>query len=71
MKIIYISEKENDRADALNRRNDYMRSKEVFNQSVFKINNDELLSLNRREFNVVLRILRNNREQYSVIKEKL
>ena len=48
-----------------------MRDKEVFNQNVFKINDDELLSLNKRELNVVLRIFRDDREQYSIIKEKL
>ena len=48
-----------------------MRSKEVFNQSILKINDDELLSSNKRKFNIMLRILRDNREQYSIVKEKL
>ena len=48
-----------------------MRSKEVFNHSVLKINNDESLSFNKREFNVMLRILRDDQEQYSIMKEKL
>ena len=48
-----------------------MRSKEIFNHSVFKINNNESLSFNKREFNVMLRILRDDQEQYSIVKEKL
>ena len=71
LKIIYTSEKKNDRTDALNRRNDYIRSKKVFDQNVLKINNDGSLSFNKREFNVTMRILCDNQEQYSVIKEKL
>ena len=71
LKIIYTSGKENGRADALSRRSDYMRSKEVFNHSVLKVNNDESLSLNKWEFNVMLRILRDDQEQYSIVKGKL
>ena len=48
-----------------------MRSKEVFNHSVFKINNDESLSFNKREFNVMLYILRDDQEQYLIMKGKL
>ena len=48
-----------------------MRSKEVFDQNVSKINNDESLSFNKREFNVTMRILRDDQEQYSIMKEKL
>ena len=48
-----------------------MRSKKVFNHSVFKINDDESLSSNKREFNVMLRILRDDQKQYSIMKEKL
>ena len=48
-----------------------MRSKEIFNRSIFKINDDKLLSLNKQESNVMLCILRDDQEQYSIIKEKL
>ena len=48
-----------------------MRNKKIFNQSVFKINNDESLSSNKREFNIILCIFRDDQEQYSMIKEKL
>ena len=71
LKIIYISEKKNDRINAINRRSNYMRNKKVFNHNVFKINDDELLSLNRRKFNAMLRIFRDDQKQYSIMKEKL
>ena len=48
-----------------------MRSKKVFNHNVLKINDDESLSSNKRKFNVMLRILRDDQKQYSIIKEKL
>ena len=48
-----------------------MRSKKVFDQNVLKINNNELLSFNKREFNTTMRILRDDQEQYSIMKEKL
>ena len=48
-----------------------MRNKKIFNQNVLKINDDELLSSNKRKFNIILRILRDDQEQYSMIKEKL
>ena len=48
-----------------------MRSKKVFNYSVLKINNDESLSFNKREFNTMLRIVRDDQKQYSIVKEKL
>ena len=48
-----------------------MRSKKVFNHNVFKINDDESLSSNKQKFNAMLRILRDDQKQYSIIKEKL
>ena len=71
LKIIYLSEQKNDRTDVLNRRRDYMHNKKIFNQNVFKINDDISLSLNKWKFNATLRILRDDQKQYSMIKEKL
>ena len=48
-----------------------MRSKKVFNYNVLKINDDESLSLNKREFNTILCIIRDDQEQYAIVKEKL
>ena len=71
LKIIYTSKKKNGRVNTLSRRNSYICSKKVFDQIVLKINNDESLSFNKREFNATMRILCDNQEQYSMIKEKL
>ena len=48
-----------------------MNSKEIFNHNIFKINNDEILFINRHEINTTLKIMRNNQEQFSIIHEKL
>jgi hypothetical protein len=40
-KILYILEKENDKADALSRRSDHIKTKKSFNHSILKVNNDE------------------------------
>ena len=55
----------------MSERNDYMRSKKIFNHNVFKINDDKSLSSNKRKFNAMLRILRDDQKQYSIMKEKL
>ena len=48
-----------------------MNSKEVFNHNIFKINNDEILFANNYEVNLTLKIMRNEKEQFSIIHEKL
>ena len=48
-----------------------MNSKKVFNHNIFKINNDEILFANRHEINQTLKIMRNQREQFLVVHEKL
>ena len=70
-KIQYISKKENERANALSRRIDHMNSKEVFNHNIFKINDDETLFANRHEVNLTLKIMRDDKEQFSIVHEKL
>ena len=70
-KIQYTSRKENERANALNRRIDHMNSKEIFNHNIFKVNNDETLFANCHEVNTTLKIMRNDQEQFSIIHEKL
>ena len=61
LKIIYTSKKKNDRIDALKRRNNYIRNKKKFDQNVLKIN-DELLSFNKREFNITTRTFCDDQE---------
>ena len=70
-KIQYISKKENERANVLSRRINYMSSKEVFNHNIFKINNDEILFANCHEVNMTLKIMRNNQKQFLIVHEKL
>jgi len=70
-KILYILEKENDKVDALSRRNDHMKTKKSFNQSILKINNDESLSINKHELNAILRILKDESEEFLIKKRKL
>ena len=70
-KIQYISKKENERTNALNRRIDYMNSKKIFNHNILKINNNETLFANRHEVNMTLKIMRDDQEQFSIVHEKL
>ena len=69
--IQYIPRKKNGRANALSRRNDYMNSKEIFNHNIFKVNDDETLFVNSHEVNATLKIMRNDKKQFSIIHEKL
>ena len=57
-KIQYILKKENERANALNRRINHMNSKK--NLITLKINNDEILFANRHKINITFKIMRNN-----------
>jgi len=71
IKILYILEKENDKADALSRRSDHIKTKKSFNHSILKVNNDESLSINRHELNTILRILRDKLKKFLIKKRKL
>jgi hypothetical protein len=48
-----------------------METKESFNHSILKVNNDESLSINRHELNATLRILRDKLEEFLIKKGKL
>ena len=63
--------KKNDKANALSRRNDYIKTKEIFNHSILKINKNESLSINKHELNAILRILKNDKKQYFIEKKRL
>ena len=69
--IQYISKKNNDRADALNRRSDDMENKAEFNHSIFKMNKNGLLSANTKKLSAVIKILRNDKKTYFIINDKL
>ena len=70
-KIQYISRKKNDWANALNRRINYINSKEIFNHNILKINDNEILFANCRKINMTFKIMRNDQKQFSIIHEKL
>ncbi len=48
-----------------------METKESFNHSILKVNNDESLSTNKHELNATLRILRDESEEFPIEKGKL
>ncbi len=70
-KILYILGKENDKADALSRRSDHIKTKKSFNHSILKVNNDESLLVNEHELNTTLRILRDKSKEFPIKKKKL
>ena len=65
--ILYTSEKDNNRADALSRKSNYIKIKKIFKYSILRINNDELLSANKYELNIMLRIIKDDKKEYSII----
>ncbi len=69
--IQYTSEKENERADVLSRRNDHMKKKNLTNRSIFKINKNDSLSASAQKMNATLKILKDQKEQYFIEKERL
>jgi len=69
-KIQYTLNKDNNKANALNKRNNYIKTKKLFNYNIFKINKNESLLINKYKLNVILRILRNNKEKFLIKKEK-
>jgi len=68
---LYILEKENDKVDALSRRKNHIKTKKSFNHSILKVNNDELLSINKYKINAILQILRDESKEFSIKKRKL
>ena len=48
-----------------------MNSKEVFNHNILKINDDETLFANQHEVNMTLKIMRDDKEQFPIVHEKL
>lgn len=48
-----------------------MKIKEKFDRSILRINKDNTLSLNHEELTTIMRIIKNDKEQFSIYKEKL
>ncbi len=67
----YTLEKENEKANALSRKNDYMKEKKLINRNIFKINNNDSLSTSAQELNVTFRIFRDQKKQYFIKKKRL
>ncbi len=63
--LIYLSKRE------YNRRNNYIKTKKLFNYNIFKINKDKLLLANKYKLNTILHILKDNKEKFLIKKEKL
>ncbi len=43
----------------------------MFNYNILKINKNKLLSINKYKLNVILQILKDNKEEFLIKKEKL
>ncbi len=69
-RIQYILDKNNNRADIFSRKNNYIKTKKLFNYSILKINKNRLLSANKYKLNTILQILRDNTEKFLIEKEK-
>ena len=63
--------KNNDRADALNKRSDHMENKAEFSHNIFKMNKNESLSANTKKLSTIIKILRNDKKIYLIINDKL
>ena len=70
-KIYYTLKKENDRANTLNHKCNYIKIKEKFDQNILRINENNTLLSNHEEITTIMRIIKNNKEQFSIQKGKL
>ena len=69
-KIVYTLRKDNGRTDVLLRRSDYMKDKDLISYSILKQNQDGSLSANVLEFNRIIRIYRDDKEQFLIVEGK-
>ena len=62
-KIEYNLGKNNGKVNILNKKNDYIETKDTFSQNILKINKDgSLLINNTHEVNVIIKILKDSKE---------
>ena len=54
--------KENDRIDTFSKRRDYIIIKEIFDHNILKINNNEIVSVNHHQINIMLYIIKSAAE---------
>ena len=48
-----------------------MKTKKIFDKNILKINDDKIISLNYKKITSIIRIIKNNQEQFSIKKRKL
>jgi hypothetical protein len=70
-KIKYILNKDNNKVDALSKRNNHIKTKKSFNYNILKVNKDESLLANKYELNAILQIFRDDKKKFLVKKGKL
>ena len=58
--IYYTLRKENGRADILSRKNNYIETKKLFSNIIFKVNENRLLLVNKHRLNVIIYIMRDD-----------
>ena len=61
----------NNRANILSKRSNYIETKKLFNYNILKINKNKLLLVNKYKLNTILQILKDNKKEFSIKKEKL
>jgi len=71
LRIQYILDKNNSKVDIFNKKNNYIKTKTLFNCNILFVNNNKLLLANKYKLNATLQILRNNTKEFLIKKEKL
>lgn len=59
--IHYILEKQNNKANALSRKNNFVKTREIFNYTILKINKNELVLEKKYKLRIILYIVENNK----------
>lgn len=57
--IYYILAKKNDKADILNKKNNHMETKKIFNHSFFKVNLKKFLFITKQQLDIKIEIMTN------------
>ena len=70
-KILYISKKNNNKTNVLNKKNNHIKFKKKIYHNILKKNKNESLLTNQKKFNATLRIQKNIKKQISNIKKKI
>ena len=68
--IYYNSEKWISKADILNRKNNYIKIREIFNHNILKVNKKKLLLANKNELSIIIHFIRDNLKKFIIKKKK-